>query len=197
MSAKCVKCPFVTAPEEMDEHMNLCHRSTRSVTQALLRSPSLGKHKEANSSVRKAQKNKVKMLLKKKKRGVRSVTKCLHHARSDDTWKMSTICQNFAGATFVESYSWQTQDYTTIAARNTQSTSSPITNVKFANIRRWTNTTWVNTQRDNMLETAWTVLCATCVMQGSQILTCWRNTCNSMSRVFAKSVTSSSTRQKI
>ena len=164
MSVKCVKCPFVTAPEEMDEHMNLCHRSTRSITQALLRSLSLGKHKEANSSREESPKEQSKMLLKKKKRGVRSVTKCLHHARSDDTWKMSTICQNFVGATFVESDSWQTQDYTTIAARNTQSTSSPITNVKFANIKRWTNTTWVTTQRDNMLETTRTVLCATCVM---------------------------------
>ena len=85
----------------------------------------------------------------------------------------------------------------TIAARNTKSTSSPITNVKFANIKRWTNTTWVTTQRDNMLETARTVLCATCVTQGSQILTCWRNTCSSMSKVFAKSVKSSSTWRKI
>ena len=85
----------------------------------------------------------------------------------------------------------------TIAARNTKSTSSPITNMKFANIKRWTNTTWVTTQRDNMLETARTVLCATCVTQGSQILTCWRNACSSMSKVFAKSVKSSSTWRKI
>ena len=85
MSVKCVKCPFVTAPEEMDEHMNLCHRSTRSVTQALLRNPSLGKHKEANSSCEESPKEQSENVVEKEKKGVRSVTKCLHHARSDDT----------------------------------------------------------------------------------------------------------------
>ena len=69
MSVKCVKCPFVTAPEEMDEHMNLCHRSTRSVTQALLREvPVLGNGKKRIVPVEESPKEQSEMLVRKRKK---------------------------------------------------------------------------------------------------------------------------------
>ena len=106
MSVKCVKCPFVTAPEEMDEHMNLCHRSTRSVTQALLRSPSLGKHKEANSSREESPKEQSENVVEKEKKRCQVCDKmlapCSLRRHMKDVYNMSELCRcNICGKRFL------------------------------------------------------------------------------------------------
>ena len=106
MSVKCVKCPFVTAPEEMDEHMNLCHRSTRSVTQALLRNPSLGKHKEANSSREESPKEQSENVVEKEKKRCQVCDKmlapCSLRRHMKDVHNMSELCRcNICGKRFL------------------------------------------------------------------------------------------------